>query len=103
MLQELGGNSLRKKINRKVLRRIQGRFLLRIIQGYKTVSYDALFIISDLPPIDLVILNDLEAKLHILNSRLFNTLDGKVPILYLTHPSSIKTLTIANYSPEDLK
>lgn len=91
------GNSLKKKINSKLLRRIQRRFLLRIIRGYRTVSYDALYAISGLPPIDLIILNDIEVRSLMSSSHLSNSLDGRLPISSLPHPSSRKPVTVVKY------
>ncbi|GFY05024.1 uncharacterized protein TNCV_561561 [Trichonephila clavipes] len=56
------GHSLSKKINSRLIRRTQRRFLLRVIKGYKTISYEAVFAISGIPPIDLVILNNLDVQ-----------------------------------------
>ncbi|XP_054715555.1 uncharacterized protein LOC129225035 [Uloborus diversus] len=90
------GNSLRKKTNSKLLRRVQRRFLIRIVRAYRTVSYDALFVISGLPPIDFVILNDIEAWGMMSKPRPCNFLNGKLPISSLPHPSSRKPITVVN-------
>ncbi|GFW25938.1 nose resistant to fluoxetine protein 6 [Trichonephila clavipes] len=45
-------HSLSKKINSRLIRRTQRRFLLRVIKGYKTISYEAVFAISGIPPIN---------------------------------------------------
>ena len=52
----------KKKINIELLRKIQKRFLLCAIKGYRTISYEAVFAISGIPPLDLVILNNLEVR-----------------------------------------
>nr|XP_042903993.1 uncharacterized protein LOC122270499 [Parasteatoda tepidariorum] len=90
------GNSLRKKINIRILRRTQRRILLRIIRGYRTVSYDAVFVIAGLPPIDLIILNNLELKEKIKDNDCL-TLDGKLPISCLPHPACRKPVIIIPY------
>ncbi|GFV06646.1 hypothetical protein TNCV_2949681 [Trichonephila clavipes] len=41
---------------------MQRRFLLRIIKGYTTINYEAVFAISGISPIDLVILNNLDIR-----------------------------------------
>ncbi|KFM73627.1 RNA-directed DNA polymerase from mobile element jockey, partial [Stegodyphus mimosarum] len=56
------GTALEKKINSRILRRIQRRILLRVVRGYRTSSYEACFVISGFPPIDLHVLNDKKFK-----------------------------------------
>ncbi|GFS56900.1 transposon Tf2-9 polyprotein [Nephila pilipes] len=78
------GHSLRKKVNSRLIRRTQRRFLLRVIKGYKTLSYEAVFAISGMPPIDLAILNNLDVRESFLSTSL-GTLDEAIPISLLPH------------------
>ncbi|GFV01624.1 putative 115 kDa protein in type-1 retrotransposable element R1DM [Trichonephila clavipes] len=92
-------HSLSKKINIRLIRRTQRRFLLRIIKGYKTISYEAVFAISGIPPIDLVILNNLDVRENYLSTSL-GTLDGMIPVSLLPHPSCRKPITLVSYTNE---
>ncbi|GFY62759.1 transforming growth factor-beta-induced protein ig-h3 [Trichonephila inaurata madagascariensis] len=74
-------------------------FLLRVIKEYKTVSYEAVFAIYDIPPIDLVILNNLDVRENYLITSL-GTLDGTIPVSLLPHPSCRKPITLVTYSNE---
>ncbi|GFY32734.1 hypothetical protein TNCV_4638401 [Trichonephila clavipes] len=65
---------------------MQRRFLLRVIKGYKTTSYEAEFAISGIPLIDLVIPNNLDVRENYFSTSL-GTLDGMVPVSLLQHPS----------------
>ncbi|GFV06759.1 RNase H domain-containing protein [Trichonephila clavipes] len=93
------GHSLSKKINSRLIRRTQRRFLLRIIKGYKTISYEAVFAISGIPPIDLVILNNLDVRENYLSTSL-GTLDGTIPVSLSPHPSCRKPITLVSYTNE---
>ncbi|GFX04072.1 RNase H domain-containing protein [Trichonephila clavipes] len=93
------GHSLSKKINSRLIRRTQRRFLLRVIKGYKTISYEAVFAISGIPPIDLVILNNLDVRENYLSTSL-GTLDGTIPVSLLPHPSCRKPITLVSYTNE---
>ncbi|GFT09141.1 RNase H domain-containing protein [Trichonephila clavipes] len=93
------GNYLSKKINSRLIRRTQRRFLLRVIKGYKTISYEAVFAISGIPPIDLVILNNLDVRENYLSTSL-GTLDGTIPLSLLSHPSCRKPITLVTYTNE---
>ncbi|GFX64597.1 uncharacterized protein TNCV_1671331 [Trichonephila clavipes] len=93
------GHSLSKKINSRLIRRTQRRFLLRVIKGYKTISYEAVFAISGISPIDLVILNNLDVRENYLSISL-GTLERTIPISFLPHPSCIKTITLVSYTNE---
>ncbi|GFY50683.1 retrovirus-related Pol polyprotein from type-1 retrotransposable element R1 4 [Trichonephila inaurata madagascariensis] len=92
------GHSLSKKINSRLIRRTQRRFfLLRVIKGYKTISYETLFAISGKPPIDLVILNNLDVRENYLSISL-GKLDGTIPVSLLPHPSCRKPITLVTYT-----
>ncbi|GFY19219.1 RNase H domain-containing protein [Trichonephila clavipes] len=93
------GHSLSKKINSRLIRRTQRRFLLRVIKGYKTISYEAVFAISGIPPIDLVILNNLDVRENYLSTSL-GTLDGTIPVSLLPHPLCRKPITLVSYTNE---
>ncbi|GFV64655.1 retrovirus-related Pol polyprotein from type-1 retrotransposable element R1 4 [Trichonephila clavipes] len=47
----------------RLLRKIQRRILLRVISGYRTISYEAVFAISGFPPIDIFIIRNNEFKI----------------------------------------
>ncbi|GFU82914.1 retrovirus-related Pol polyprotein from type-1 retrotransposable element R1 4 [Trichonephila clavipes] len=91
------GHSLSKKINSRLIRRTQRRFLLHAIKGHKTISYEAVFASSGIPPIDLVILNNLDAWENYLSTSL-GTLYGTIPISLLPHPSCRKPNTLVTYT-----
>ncbi|GFX87852.1 RNase H domain-containing protein [Trichonephila clavipes] len=93
------GHSLSKKINKRLIRRTQRRFLLRVIKGYKTISYEAVFAISGIPPIDLVILNKIDGRENYLSTSL-DTLDGRIPVSLLPHSSCRKSITLVTYANE---
>ncbi|GFT37802.1 RNase H domain-containing protein [Trichonephila clavipes] len=92
-------HSLSKKINSRLIRRTQRRFLLRVIKGYKTISYEAVFATSGIPPIDLIILNNLDVWENYLSTSLC-TLDGTIPISLLPQPSCRKPITLVSYTNE---
>ncbi|GFX12030.1 retrovirus-related Pol polyprotein from type-1 retrotransposable element R1 4 [Trichonephila clavipes] len=56
------GSTLKKKINCRFLRKFQRRILFRVISGYRTISYEAVFAISGFPPIDILIMRNNEFK-----------------------------------------
>ncbi|GFW63373.1 transforming growth factor-beta-induced protein ig-h3 [Trichonephila clavipes] len=68
-------------------------------KGYKTISYEAMFAISGIPPIDLVILNNLDVRETYLSTSL-GTLDGTIPVSLLPHPSCRKPITLVSYTNE---
>ncbi|GFY55723.1 transforming growth factor-beta-induced protein ig-h3 [Trichonephila inaurata madagascariensis] len=69
------------------------------MKGYKTISYEAVFAISGIPSIDLVILNNLDVRESYLSTSLV-TLDGTIPVPLLPHPSCRKPITLVSYSNE---
>ncbi|GFX86054.1 RNase H domain-containing protein [Trichonephila clavipes] len=93
------GHSLSKKINSRLIRRTQRRFLLHVIKGYKTISYEVVFAIFSIPPIDLVILNNLDVRENHLSTSL-STLEGTIPDSLLPHPSCWKPITLVTYINE---
>ncbi|GFV79166.1 retrovirus-related Pol polyprotein from type-1 retrotransposable element R1 [Trichonephila clavipes] len=60
---QIWGSALKKKIYCRLLRKIQRRILLRVISGYRTISYEAVFAISGFPPIDIFIIRNNEFKI----------------------------------------
>ncbi|KAH9426910.1 hypothetical protein DERP_011579 [Dermatophagoides pteronyssinus] len=82
------GNKVNKKCITK-LRSVQRNFVLSMIRGYKTISFDAAFVIADILPIDLRI----QYLNHIYILRTNGVFLGlrcqlKVPISSLNHPAS---------------
>ncbi|GFS53402.1 RNase H domain-containing protein [Trichonephila clavipes] len=59
----------------------------------------AVFAISVIPPIDLVILNNLDVRENYLSTSL-GTLDGTIPVSLLPHPSCRKPITLVTYTNE---
>ncbi|GFY62471.1 RNase H domain-containing protein [Trichonephila inaurata madagascariensis] len=91
------GHSLSKKINSRFIRRTQSKFLLRVIKGYKTISYEAVFAISGILLIAWVILNNLDVRENYLSTSL-GMLDGMIPVSLLPHPSCKKPITLVTYT-----
>ncbi|GFW42359.1 retrovirus-related Pol polyprotein from type-1 retrotransposable element R1 4 [Trichonephila clavipes] len=60
---QIWGSALKKKIYCRLLRKIQRKILLRVISGYRTISYEAVFAISGFPPIDIFIIRNNEFKI----------------------------------------
>ncbi|GFT49485.1 RNase H domain-containing protein [Trichonephila clavipes] len=80
------GSTLKKKINCRLLRKIQRRILLRVISGYRTISYEAVFAISGFPPIDIFIIRNNEFKIATKNCT-NRSLDDSLRVFELPHPS----------------
>ncbi|GFV52811.1 RNase H domain-containing protein [Trichonephila clavipes] len=66
---------------------------------YKTISYEAVFVIPGIPPIGLVILNNLDVRENYLCTSL-GTLNGTIPVPLLPHPSCRKPITLVTYTNE---
>ncbi|GFW93455.1 uncharacterized protein TNCV_46581 [Trichonephila clavipes] len=66
------GEALKRKMNSKYLRRIQRRILLRVVCGYRTISYDSVYAISGFPPIDITILHDIAFRENLSASSISN-------------------------------
>ncbi|PRD20017.1 UNVERIFIED_CONTAM: hypothetical protein NCL1_55795 [Trichonephila clavipes] len=89
-------STLKKKTNCRLLRKIQRRILLRVISGYRTISYEDVFAISDFPPIEIFIIRNYESKIAMKNCT--NTsLDGSLRVYELPHPSERFPLNLVNY------
>ncbi|GFU28790.1 RNase H domain-containing protein [Trichonephila clavipes] len=90
-------------VKNRLIRRTQRRFSLRVIKGYKTISYVcyvpeiAVFAILGIPPIDLVILNNLDVRENYFSTSL-DTLDGTIPVPLLPHPSCRKPISLVTYT-----
>ncbi|GFX22771.1 hypothetical protein TNCV_4839081 [Trichonephila clavipes] len=86
------GYSLRKKINSRLIRRTQRKFLLLVIKGYKTTNYEAVFDIYGIPPIDLVILNSINVQQNNLSTSLEKLIVEVQSILYYLEDCDITFL-----------
>ncbi|GFS52425.1 reverse transcriptase domain-containing protein [Trichonephila clavipes] len=87
---QIWGSALKKKINCRLLRKIQRRILLRVISRYRTISYEAVFAISGFPPIDIFIIRNNEFKIAKKNCT-----NKSLRVSELPHPSErfpLKTL-----------
>ncbi|GFX86315.1 retrovirus-related Pol polyprotein from type-1 retrotransposable element R1 4 [Trichonephila clavipes] len=92
---QIWGFALKKKINCRLLQKIHRRILLRVISGYRTISYEAVFAISVFPPIDIFIIRNNEFKIATKNCT-NKSLDGSLRVSELTHPSERLTLNLVN-------
>ncbi|GFT36002.1 retrovirus-related Pol polyprotein from type-1 retrotransposable element R1 4 [Trichonephila clavipes] len=93
---QIWGSALKKKINWRLLRKIQRRILLRVISGYRTISYEAVFAISGFPPIDILIIGNKEFKIATKNCT-NKSLDGSLRVSELPHPSERFPVNLVNY------
>ncbi|GFW87436.1 RNA-directed DNA polymerase from mobile element jockey [Trichonephila clavipes] len=93
---QIWGSSLKKKIYCRLLRKIQRRILLRVISGYRKISYEAAFAISGFPPIDIFIIRNNEFKIATKNCT-NKCLDGFLRVSELPHPSERFPLNLVNY------
>ncbi|GFS51237.1 retrovirus-related Pol polyprotein from type-1 retrotransposable element R1 4 [Trichonephila clavipes] len=89
------GSALKKKINSRLLRKIERR-VLRVIPGYRTISCEAVFAISGFPPIDIFIIRNNEFKIATKNCT-NGSLDGSLRVSELPHPSERFPLNLVNY------
>ncbi|GFV73288.1 RNA-directed DNA polymerase from mobile element jockey [Trichonephila clavipes] len=93
---QIWGSALKKKIYCRLLRKIQRRIVLRVISGYRTISYEAVFAISGFPPIDIFIIRNNEFKIATKNCT-NKCLDGSLRVPELPHPSERFPLSLVNY------
>ncbi|GFU00607.1 retrovirus-related Pol polyprotein from type-1 retrotransposable element R1 [Trichonephila clavipes] len=93
---QIWGSALKKKMYCRLLRKIQRRILLRVISGYRTISYEAVFAISGFPPIDIFIIRNKEFKIATKNCT-NKCLDGSLRVSELPHPSERFPLNLVNY------
>ncbi|GFT15642.1 putative 115 kDa protein in type-1 retrotransposable element R1DM [Trichonephila clavipes] len=91
------GEALKRKMNSKYLRRIQRRILLRVICGYRTISYDSVYAISGFPPIDITILHDIAFRENLSASSISNYDCIQSPF-FIPYPSERNAINIVQYS-----
>ncbi|GFU78459.1 hypothetical protein TNCV_2300711 [Trichonephila clavipes] len=91
------GEALKRKMNSKYLRRIQRRILLRVICGYRTISYDSVYAISGFPPIDITILHDIAFRENLSASSISNY-DCILSPFFIPHPSERNAINIVQFS-----
>ncbi|GFT37047.1 acetoacetyl-CoA synthetase [Trichonephila clavipes] len=84
-------------MNSKYLRRIQRRMLLRVICGYRTISYDSVYAISGFPPIDITILHDITFRENLSASSISNY-DCILSPFFIPHPSERNAINIVQFS-----
>ncbi|GBL96022.1 hypothetical protein AVEN_199982-1 [Araneus ventricosus] len=93
---QIWGTAFQKKINCLLLRKIRRRILLQVISGYRTISYEAVFAISDFPPIDIFIVYNREfviaTKICIANNQ-----DVCLPVSKMPHPSERSPINLVSY------
>ncbi|GFT31942.1 uncharacterized protein TNCV_3468091 [Trichonephila clavipes] len=97
MALEFGARHLKRKKNSKYLRRIQRRILLRVICGYRTISYDSVYAISGFPPIDIIILHDIAFRENLSASSISNY-DCILSPFFIPHPSERNAINIVQFS-----
>ncbi|GFV54194.1 RNase H domain-containing protein [Trichonephila clavipes] len=84
-------------MNSKYLRRIQRRILLRVICGYRAISYDSVYAISGFPPIDITILHDIAFRENLSASSISNY-DCILSPFFIPHPSERNAINIVQFS-----
>lgn len=93
------------KANKRRIARLQRQFLLRIAKAYRTVSYNSLYVITDVLPLDLKIweLSNFiyyRRKGHLPRNRAI-PLDVPRPFYTLRHPSRRSSLDVMISEEED--
>ncbi|GFX06495.1 RNase H domain-containing protein [Trichonephila clavipes] len=91
------GEALKRKMNSKYLRRIQRRILLRVICGYRIISYDSVHAISVFPPINITILHNIAFRENLSASSISNY-DCIMSPIFLPHPSERNAINIIQFS-----
>ncbi|GBN26361.1 hypothetical protein AVEN_274863-1, partial [Araneus ventricosus] len=89
------GKSL-SKINQRHLRKIQRRILLRIVKGYKTLSYEAVLVLAGVSPIDLEIQRRNKASFSFERPSPDMT-NGRLPLCDIPHPALLQPIQIIKY------
>ncbi|GFT17747.1 uncharacterized protein TNCV_2588341 [Trichonephila clavipes] len=84
-------------MNSKYLRRIQRRVLLRVICGYRTISYDSVYAISGFPPIDITILLDIAFRENLSASSISNY-DCILSPFFIPHPFERNAINIVQFN-----
>ncbi|GFX98807.1 uncharacterized protein TNCV_1503831 [Trichonephila clavipes] len=84
-------------MNSKYLRRIQRRILLRVVCGYRTMSYDSVYALSGFPPVDITILHDIAFRENLSASSISNY-DCILSPFFIPHPSERNAINIVQFS-----
>ncbi|GFS47405.1 RNase H domain-containing protein [Trichonephila clavipes] len=85
-------------MNSKYLQRIQ-RILLRVICGFRTISYDSVYAISGFLPIDITILHNIAFRENLSASSISNH-DCIMSPFFLPHSSERNVINIIQFSDE---
>ncbi|GBM55577.1 hypothetical protein AVEN_74535-1 [Araneus ventricosus] len=75
---------------------MQRRILLRVISGYRTISYEAVFAISGFPPIDIFIVRNRDFKI-VTKTCIANNQDVCLPASKMPHPSQRSPINLVRY------
>ncbi|GBM01462.1 hypothetical protein AVEN_209283-1 [Araneus ventricosus] len=75
---------------------MQRRNLLRVISGYCTISYEAVFAISGFPPIDMFIVHNRDFKIAT-KTCIANNQDVCLPVSKMPHPSERSPINLVSY------
>ncbi|GBN81837.1 Putative protein in type-1 retrotransposable element R1DM, partial [Araneus ventricosus] len=93
---QIWGTALKKKIICRLLRKMQRRILLRVISGYRTISYEAVFTISGFPPIDIFIVHNRDFKIAT-KTCIANNQDVCLPVSKMPHPTERSPINLVSY------
>ncbi|GBM19650.1 hypothetical protein AVEN_199828-1 [Araneus ventricosus] len=75
---------------------MQRRILLRVISGYCTISYEAVFAILGFPPIDIFIVYNRDFKIAT-KTCIANNQDVCLPLSKMPHPSERSPINLVGY------
>ncbi|GBN21816.1 hypothetical protein AVEN_154338-1 [Araneus ventricosus] len=75
---------------------MQRRILLRVIYGYRTISYEAVFAISGFPPIDIFIVHNRDFKIAS-KTCTANNQDVCLPVSKIPYPSEQSPINLVSY------
>ncbi|XP_054719079.1 uncharacterized protein LOC129228424 [Uloborus diversus] len=84
--------------NQKTARRV----LLRIVKAYRTVSYEAIFVLAGAPPLDIVICNTMLARDAYLRSVRDVHLNSTLSPSDLPHPSKRVPISLVDFNATNL-
>ncbi|GBN36631.1 hypothetical protein AVEN_274377-1 [Araneus ventricosus] len=93
---QICGTASKKKINCRLLRKMQRRILIRVISGYRTISYEAVFAILGFPPIDIFIVHNRDFKIAT-KTCIANNQDVCLPVFKIPHPSERSPINLVGY------
>ncbi|GBN00831.1 hypothetical protein AVEN_2902-1 [Araneus ventricosus] len=93
---QIWGTALKKKINCRILWKIQRKILFRVISGYRTIFYEAVFAISGFPPIDIFIVYNKDFKI-VTKTCIANNQDVCLPVSKMPHPSEQSLINLVSY------